>query len=194
MNQKASPEPIRSLDWEKMFRLADYHGVAHAVHYGILGLDQEIPQSVRQQFFDKYLESVYRVGRLQKSEMQLVALMEREKINCFYLSYSDIVKNYPIEEMCCRESIEIGSSRKNARMIWGILERVDFEERKTDENVKLYYRIPGIRVLSFDYTIFFSSSMRKFFKSLLKHFLFRMGEVMFVNYHWMTDICFYFAD
>ncbi len=67
MNQKPTPEPIRSLDWEKMFRLSDYHGVAHAVHYGILGLDQDIPQAVRQQFFDKYLESVYRVGRLQKS-------------------------------------------------------------------------------------------------------------------------------
>lgn len=168
MNQKPSPEPIRSLDWEKMFRLADYHGVAHAVHYGILGLDQEIPQAVRQQFFDKYLESVYRVGRLQKSEMQLVALMERERINCFYLSYSDIVKNYPIEEMCCRESIEIGSSRKSTCLIWDILEKVDFEERRTDESGKLYYRIPGIRVLNFDYTLFFSVSMRRFFKSLLK--------------------------
>lgn len=176
INQKASPEPIRLLDWEKMFRLADYHGVAHAVHYGILGLDQEIPQSVRQQFFDKYLESVYRVGRLQKSEMQLIALMEREKINCFYLSYSDIVKNYPIEEMCCRESIEIGSGRKSARLIWSILERVDFEERKTDEIGKLYYHIPGIRVLNFDYTIFFSSSMRKFFKSLLKAFPLQNGR------------------
>lgn len=168
MNQKPSPEPIRSLDWEKMFRLADYHGVAHAVHYGILGLDQEIPQAVRQQFFDKYLESVYRVGRLQKSETQLVALMEREKINCFYLSYSDIVKNYPIEEMCCRESIEIGSSRKSTFMIWDILKKVDFEERRTDETGKLYYRIPGIRVLNFDYTLFFSVSMRRFFRSLLK--------------------------
>ena len=176
MNQKASPEPIRSLDWEKMFRLADYHGVAHAVHYGILGLDQEIPQSVRQQFFDKYLESVYRVGRLQKSEKQLIALLEREKINCFYLSYSDIVKNYPIEEMCCRESIEIGSSRKSARMIWEILERVDFEERKTEEVGKLYYRIPGIRVLNFDYTLFFSGIMRNFFKSLLKIFPLQNGN------------------
>ena len=168
MNQKPSPEPIRSLDWEKMFRLADYHGVAHAVHYGILGLDQEISQAIRQQFFDKYLESVYRVGRLQKSETQLVALLEREKINCFYLSYSDIVKNYPIEEMCCRESIEIGSSRKCTSVIWGILEKVDFEERRTDEAGRLYYRIPGVRVLNFDYTLFFSTSMRRFFRSLLK--------------------------
>ncbi|MDF2888010.1 MAG: hypothetical protein K0R23_2395 [Lacrimispora sp.] len=168
MNQRPSPEPIRSLDWEKMYRLADYHGVAHAVHYGILGLDQEIPQAVRKQFFDKYLESVYRVERLQKSEMQLVAMMEHEKINCFYLSYSDIVKNYPIEEMCCRESIEIGSSRKSTRILWDILKKVDFEDRKTDETGKLFYRIPGIRVLNFDYTLFFSASMRRFFKSLLK--------------------------
>jgi hypothetical protein len=168
MNQKPSPEPIRSLDWEKMYRLADYHGVAHAVHYSILGLDQEIPQAVRQQFFDKYLESVYRVGRLKKSEMQLVALMEREKINCFYLSYTDIVKNYPIEEMCCRESIEIGSSRRNAHMLWDILKKVDFEERRTDDAGKLYYRIPGIKVLNFDYTLFFNVSMRRFFKSLLR--------------------------
>lgn len=168
MNQKPSPEPIRSLDWEKMFRLADYHGVAHAVHYGILGLDQEISQAIRQQFFDKYLESVYRVGRLQKSETQLVALMERERINCFYLSYSDILKNYPIEEMCCRESIEIGSSRKSTSMIWDILKKVDFEERRTDEAGKLYYRIPGIRLLNFDYTLFFSASMRRFFRKLLK--------------------------
>lgn len=168
MNQKPTPEPIRSLDWEKMFRLSDYHGVAHAVHYGILGLDQDIPQAVRQQFFDKYLESVYRVGRLQKSEMQLVALLEREKINCFYISYADIVKNYPIEEMCCRESIEIGSSKKSTRIIWEILKKVDFEERKIDETGRLFYRIPGIRVLNFDYTIFFSSSMRRFFKKLLK--------------------------
>ena len=168
MNQKPSPEPIRSLDWEKMFRLSDYHGVAHAVHYGILGLDQDIPQAVRQQFFDKYLESVYRVGRLQKSEMQLIALMERERINCFYISYTDIVKNYPIEEMCCRESIEIGSSRKSTRMIWEILKKVDFEDRKIDETGRLFYRIPGIRVINFDYTLFFSSSMQKFFKKLLK--------------------------
>ena len=168
MNQKPSPEPIRSIDWEKMFRLADYHGVAHAVHYGILGINQEISQTIRQQFFDKYLESVYRVGRLQKSELQLTALIGREKINCFYLSYVDTVKNYPIEEMCCRDSIEFGSSRKSIRMIWNILRKADFEERRTDEIGKLYYHIPGIKVLNFDYTLFFSFSMRRFFKTMLK--------------------------
>lgn len=168
MNQKPSPEPIRPLDWEKMFRLADYHGVAHAVHYGILGLNQDIQQSVRQQFFDKYLESVYRVERLQKSETQIVALLENEKVNCFYLSYSDSVKSYPIEEMCCREAIELGSNRKNSKTIWEILRKIDFENRKTEIIGQLYYRVPGIRVLNFNHTLFFSSSMRRYFKYLLK--------------------------
>lgn len=168
MNQKPSPDPIRPLDWEKMYRLADYHGVAHVVHYGILGLDQEISQAVRQQFFDKYLESVYRVDRLQKSEMQISALLEREKIKCFYLSYSDIVRSYPIEEMCCRESIEIGTSKKYIRIIGEILKKVDFEDKRTDDMGKLYYRIPGIRIHSFTHTLFFSASMRRYFKSFLK--------------------------
>ncbi|GLB29136.1 hypothetical protein LAD12857_10590 [Lacrimispora amygdalina] len=176
MNQRPSPEPIRSLDWEKMYRLADYHGVAHAVHYGILGLDQEIPQSVRQQFFEKYLESVHRVDRLQKSEMQIFSLLEREKINCFYLSFSDIVSSYPIEEMCCRESIEIGTSKKYIRIVGEILRKLDFENRKTDEMGKLYYRIPGIRVLNFTHTLFLSPSMRKYFKSFLKTTIHQYGS------------------
>lgn len=51
MNQKESPAPLRNLNWEKMFRLADYHRVAHVVYYGIMGLNEEIPQSIRQRFF-----------------------------------------------------------------------------------------------------------------------------------------------
>ena len=168
MNQKPSPEPIRSLDWEKMYRLADYHGVAHAVHYGVLGLNEIIPQTVRQQFFDKYLEAVYRVDRLQKGEIQLLTLVERERVNCFYLSYSEMVKSYPIEEMCCRDSIEIGSNKKSTRFIGEILKRVDYDERISDETGQLYYRIPGTRVFVFAHTLFFSASMRRYYKRILK--------------------------
>ncbi|KEZ88117.1 nucleotidyltransferase family protein [Lacrimispora celerecrescens] len=84
INQKESPAPLRYLNWEKMFRIADYHRVAHVVYYGIMGLDEEIPQSVRQRFFGKYLESVHRVERLRKAERQVQTLLERNGINCFF--------------------------------------------------------------------------------------------------------------
>ncbi len=167
LNQRPTPELLRQPDWEKMFRLADYHNVAHAVYYGIMGLDESIPQAIRQRFFDKYLEAVHRTGRLRAGEKQVLALLERNNINCFVLRYSDIVKCYPIEEMCCREFIEIGTDKKNEWTIAKILEDADFGERKTEGRGHLYYRIPGTKVLCYNQCIFFSRSMRKYFKSLL---------------------------
>nr|WP_288830250.1 nucleotidyltransferase family protein [uncultured Clostridium sp.] len=167
MNQKESPAPLRNLNWDKMFRLADYHRVAHVVYYGIMGLDVEIPQSIRQRFFGKYLESVHRVERLRSTEKQVQALLERNGITCFFLNYSDFVKCYPIEEMCCREFIEIGTEKKYAQTIRTLLWEADFEERYTEIRGELYYRVPGNKVLCFNQTMFFSRLMQKFYTNLL---------------------------
>ena len=166
MNQKESPAPLRNLNWDKMFRLADYHRVAHVVYYGIMGLDEEIPQSIRQRFFGKYLESVHRVERLRSTEKQVQALLERNGINCFFLNYSDSVKCYPIEEMCCREFIEIGTEKKYTQIIRALLWDADFEERYTEIRGELYYRVPGNKVLCFNQTMFFSRLMQKFYINL----------------------------
>uniref|UniRef100_UPI0006CF9410 nucleotidyltransferase family protein n=1 Tax=Clostridium sp. NkU-1 TaxID=1095009 RepID=UPI0006CF9410 len=167
LNQKESPAPLRYLNWEKMFRIADYHRVAHVVYYGIMGLDEEIPQSVRQRFFGKYLESVHRVERLRSAEKQVRTLLERNGINCFFLNYSDFVKCYPIEEMCCREFIEIGTEKKYAPVVRTLLWNADFEERYTEIRGELYYRVPGNKVLCFNQTMFFGRSMQKFYTNLI---------------------------
>lgn len=166
MNQKATPEPMRQLNWDKMFRLADFHHVAHIVHYGIMGLNETIPQSVKRRFFEKYLESVYRTERLLKGEKQLRSLMENEKINCFFLNYSEAVKCYPIEEMCCREYIEIGTDKKGTSLIADKLRIRDFTERPTEEDGFLYYCIPGVKVFFYNFNIFISRPMRRYFKKI----------------------------
>lgn len=163
MNQKESPAPLRYLNWEKLFRIADYHHVAHVVHYGIIGLDEDIPQPVCQHFFDKYLESVHRIERLSSVEKQLQTIFEKREINCFFLKYSDIVKCYPVEEMCCRESVEIGLKRKDAPEVKSFFREADFEERYTEAPGQLYYKIPGSKVLCLNQTMFFSKHMQKFY-------------------------------
>jgi hypothetical protein len=176
INQKESPEPLRYLNWDKMFRIADYHRVAHVVYYGIMGLDVEIPQSIRQRFFGKYLESVHRVERLRSAERQVQTLLERNGINCFFLNYSDFVKCYPIEEMCCREFIEIGTEKKYAQVIRTLLWDADFEERYTEIRGELYYRVPGNKVLCFNQTMFFSRSMQKFYINLVRSLPNKKGQ------------------
>ena len=153
MNQKATPEPMRQLDWNKMFRIADYHHVAHLVYYGIMGLDEAIPQSVRKRFFEKYLQGVHRVDRLGKAEKQLKSLLEKEKVNCFFLDYSETAKSYPIEEMCCREFIEVGSDKKGTGIIADKLRVRDFLERPTEDDGFLYYRIPGIKIFFYNLSL-----------------------------------------
>jgi hypothetical protein len=176
INQKESPAPLRYLNWDKMFRIADYHRVAHVVYYGIMGLDVEIPQSIRQRFFGKYLESVHRVERLRSAERQVQTLLERNGINCFFLNYSDFVKCYPIEEMCCREFIEIGTEKKYAQVIRTLLWDADFEERYTEIRGELYYRVPGNKVLCFNQTMFFSRSMQKFYINMVRSLPNKKGQ------------------
>lgn len=176
LNQKPSPEPLRQLDWDKLFRMADYHNVAHAVYYGIMGLEESIPQAIRQRFFDKYLEAVHRTDRLRAGEKLVLGLLERNQINCFVLRYSDIVKCYPIEEMCCREYIEIGADKKYEHLIGDILEKEDFEERHTEERGHLYYRVPGTGIIYYNYGMFFSRPMKKYFKSLFATLLGRKED------------------
>ncbi len=168
MNQKETPAPLRYLNWEKLFRIADYHRVAHIVHYGIMGLDEEIPQPVRQRFFDKYLESVHRIERLHSAERQIQTIFEKREINCFFLNYADIVKCYPIEEMCCRESVEIGLKKKDTVSVKTIFLEADFEERYTEVYGELYYKIPGNKVLCFSHIMFFSKPMQKLYINLFR--------------------------
>lgn len=176
MNQKAASPPLRRLNWDKMFRLSDYHHVAHAVYYGIIGLEGEIPQPIRQQFFDKYLESVFRTERLKAGEKEVKTLLERGKLNCFVLDYSDMVQSYPVEEMCCSGAIEIGIHRKISFPLKKLLEEADFEEQRYIEGQgHSYYRVPGFRVVSYDSNIFFSRRMRKFYRNMFHNLPLKKG-------------------
>lgn len=168
INQKPAPEPLRQLSWEKVFRLSDYHHVAHLTYYGIMGLMEDIPQAVRQKFFDKYLEAVFRAGRLQTGEEQLEELLERKRVSCMILNDSRLVGCYPIPEMCCRDSIEIAIGKGEMRAVEWLMEGWDFEKRRTLGGEKSsYYRVPGIRVRFLERNTFFSQPMRNYYKYLL---------------------------
>lgn len=176
MNQKEPPEPLRQLSWEKVFRLADYHHVAHVVYYGIMGVNGEIPKAVRERFYEKYLEAVLRVERLKKGEKEIRTLLEREAYPSILFDYSMIVECYPIEEMCCREAIEVAMDRKSVDFFEKTLKKVDFEKRRAEaERLHFYYRIPGTRVLFYDYKLFFSRPMRKYYRKLMETLPTRKG-------------------
>ena len=42
------------LDWEKIYRIADYHNVANIVYLGVLGKGDVLPEKWRDRFFERY--------------------------------------------------------------------------------------------------------------------------------------------
>ena len=46
------------LDWERVYRLADYHKVANIVYIGLLGYREAVPDKWRDRFFRRYQESL----------------------------------------------------------------------------------------------------------------------------------------
>jgi len=166
LNQTKTPEPIRQLDWEKLYRLADYHHVAHTAYYGIIGLEESIPQTVRQRFYERYHEVVFRNERLKDSEDWVGMLLERGSVNCFLIRYSDSAPNYPIEEMCCAEFIEVGIGKKSIKLVKNIFEKADLEMLSNDHSGQVFYRVPGIKVLCYNSNMFFSKKMRKYFQNM----------------------------
>ena len=51
--------PIRGgLNWEKIYRNADYHRLANMVYIGLLGKNEHVPARWRERFFERYQESL----------------------------------------------------------------------------------------------------------------------------------------
>ena len=49
---------LTRLDWERMYRLSDYHKVANIVYLGLLGYREAVPDKWRDRFFKRYQESL----------------------------------------------------------------------------------------------------------------------------------------
>ena len=58
VRQDALHVMFNRLDWERMFRLADYHRVANIVYLGVLGKGDALPDRWRDRFFGRYQETL----------------------------------------------------------------------------------------------------------------------------------------
>ena len=51
------------MDWERIYRIADYHKVANIVYLGILGYRESVPPKWQERFFTRYQESLRNCAR-----------------------------------------------------------------------------------------------------------------------------------
>ena len=53
IRQDASQVLLNRLEWDSMFRLADFHKVANIVYLGVLGSGEALPEKWKDRFFTR---------------------------------------------------------------------------------------------------------------------------------------------
>lgn len=123
------------LDWERMFRLADYHRVSNIVYLGILGKGDVIPDRWRDRFFERYQEALQFGENCDESIREVLMWLDMREISCTVLTSSLVRELYTIPETAENCPIQILMDEDNYFLAKGYLVDLGYE---TDQTYKGY--------------------------------------------------------
>lgn len=167
INQKKPPLPARNVNWQAIYKMAEFHRVANVAYYGLIGVEG-VPKIWRDRFFERYKECVGRLLPMSQAEAMIVELMEECGIDGVVLEGVSLSSCYPIQEMCCLEYLEILARPGAKEELSPMLEDLDFERKGSVEDWRsFYYKIPGVQLRIQEELNFAGKAMRKQFKGFL---------------------------
>lgn len=142
------------LDWERMFRLAEFHKVSNIVYLGILGKGDALPDKWRERFFERYQEALLFGENCKEQVTEILTWLDMREISCTILTYEFIRDFYKIPEMADNNALQILLDEENYFYAKGYLIDLGYESDQTYKgmgermrkvsgiSVVLYYQLP----------------------------------------------------
>ena len=142
------------IDWERMYRIADYHKVANIVYLGILGNSDAVPERWRARFFERYQESLLYGEHYQESVREVLMWLDARGISCTILTSEVMREFYQIPEAADTDPLCLYMDAKSYELVRGYLIDLGYEvdevyeeagehfSRKSGLSVALYYKLP----------------------------------------------------
>lgn len=97
----------RRLNWETIYRIADYNKVASIVYLGILGAYEDIPDKWKDSLFNRYQQSLRYAEIYQTGENEVLNIMGTNKIPCIQLSSPYLCELYKVSGTCGRAPVRL---------------------------------------------------------------------------------------
>lgn len=151
-------EPLRiafsRLDWERVYRMADYHKVANIVYLGILGHRESLPEKWQERFFERYQESLAYGGNYQTSIEEVLTWLDKRNVSCVVLTSELIREFYQIPEAADTSPLRLYVSEGNYALARGYLIDLGYEVDQEYEGfgehfiraasvpIVMYHRLP----------------------------------------------------
>ncbi len=142
------------LDWERMFRLADYHRVANIVYLGVLGKGDALPDRWRDRFFGRYQEALLFGENCEESLKEVLMWLDMREISCTILTAASVRELYTISETAENTPVQILLDEENYLLAKGYLIDLGYEtdqiykgcgermKRVSCISVVLYHKLP----------------------------------------------------
>ncbi len=143
-----------SIDWERMFRFADYHRVSNMVYLGMLGNGGKIPERWKESFFERYVQGLTFGENCENAEREILTLIDMYNIPCIILESSRIRNLYQLPEMAYNNCLKILFDEESYTLAKGYLIDQGYEtdrfykgvgERMRHANgfyLEIYHKIP----------------------------------------------------
>lgn len=192
-----------TINWEMMYRTADYHKIANLTYLGLMGKRDMVPERWRERFFDRYQEAL-RYGEIcNQAEREILTLLEMKEISCIILASCGIRDLYQVKEMAGNSPLILYLDNESYILVKGYLVDLGYETDKTfDDCGECMKKVSGFTVEIYHDLPFITSSYKKHMQYLLERsvprnssqrirnltvqdrFVFRMAQAV---YHYVTN-------
>lgn len=161
--------PFSRFDWERMYRLADYHKVANTVYLGLLGHRETVPDRWRDRFFQRYQESLAFGENCQEGFQEILTWLDMREISCTVLISESIRELYRLPETADNSPVQLFLDEDKYYLAKGYLIDLGYETDKTfkgfGERMK---RVNGVTIILFYKLPFRTSRYGKYMVRILE--------------------------
>ena len=142
------------VNWEKMFREADYHKIANIIYLASLGNGDKIPERWRERFFERYQKALRFGDVYREAQQEILMMMEMMNLPCFVISSCAVRELYPVPEMSACGLLKLLVYEKSYVLAKGYMVDLGYEtdysykgygehmKNSAGFDMEIYYKLP----------------------------------------------------
>lgn len=96
-----------NLDWERLFRIADYNKISNLIYLAVLGNNERMPERWKTRFYERYSDALIFNESCEEGEREILVLLETRKVPALILASSRRRSLYPRDEMAGESSLKL---------------------------------------------------------------------------------------
>ncbi len=141
----------KQIDWQKMFRYAEYHNVLTLFYYSVLGLEKEFGGNLGETLYQRYKKELLQQSSYRTAEEAISWKLEQYHVHAVLLSGTAEYGLYDPAEMGGITHLEFLVETDSLGKIHELMTEMDYE-RKEEQGYRgiFYIRAPGVRVRFLD--------------------------------------------